>query len=1067
MFLCAVSNNNRNQTDSQDVASVFTTNLEQPMKLKDFTIELVDVSITANNLITISTANNKFVFRMGTEAVSEQYLGTITPGRYSPAELTELLRKELTKLTPIRGWDLPHKYFTVQFSSNKFIVKFDSDDDPAKMTTKLNTTMIQENVSDFGYQFNIVPAGTNEKSTMTTEFKTSNIDDLDFNNQPLTTQIPNNPFQGTPKQNDSRYADFTSATGLDVGDDFVSNITVAGFDETGIVEDGGVYETIFKPMRCVKQSAYCSPSTSDNVNGHYFIITNNTLGSVYDNNTFVESLLNPASGTVLEKDNLGEEYVSGIFLHQETTDTGDERGLPYNLPDATLIFPTNHNAFFDGAGDLVAQTNRVEQIASTWNSSFRMRKFVGQRDINFNSYNFFRDRGFNLVLNGTNNPNNLARSSFCLTGFLEEKEPITIRLADRPLIAGLFQGDSGGTRTQTKIVKTAAGGPQAILTTKAAVDGNFKFEYIVGSVGRYNTEYCDLTAISDQTCINGRFPTYKITKLDADGKAEIVVTCDAGEGVETAATLSNPALYLSDPNTFRIIRTTDNVDVTNILSLADRLVLINTCCDFITPTADSVGVATELFTTKFQYLNSSVSLVNDLIYSTSTSTELNNIIGRNSMQDKIHNAHILTDLQLNIIPRDSENASKNNTIGFEVEGFIPATTDFATEKRLIEQLQEQPNLRAGVEIFFPEELEPGSWSGDVTYSSGTRTLTDWTLFDQNTATSRIRLRLKIKNYYEFEASVAYSTDSGATFIEDCSLINTFEIATVNGLDETKLDCTAKSRLYPYHPCISIYPGTGFSNAEQGVNSVTLQNTNAVEYPPKLYNDVLLSNYFYKIANIPIGSVNTPSIFVFPADQAAIGGADLAYAPIMIKFGSNLTVNAAPTLADNGKLPAGDIKPEDLQMISKATDLKDSYFAVSSDYVGGATLKVLTLEGGTDPNFTPKINTFAVEMSNFPAKGFITFGYNRDGSRVGTGNSSQIVGVVPFLKEKEITSTSETEYQTLQYSTPYSQPVTIELPSETFVYNFDFRLRDIATGQYVKGLLNPTSLIFRVQPLISN
>ena len=241
------------------------------MKLKDFTIELVDVSITANNLITISTANNKFVFRMGTETVSEQYLGTITPGRYSPDELRELLRKELTKLTPIRGWNLPHKRFIVQFVGNKFIVNFSSDDDPVQMSSNLTTTMIQDNVSDFGYQFNITPI-TNEKSTMTTEFKTSNIDDIDFNNQPLTTQMPNNPFQGTSKQNDSRYADFTSATGLDVGDDFVSNITVAGFDETGIVEDGGVYETIFKPMRCVKQSAYCSPSTSDKVNGHYFLL---------------------------------------------------------------------------------------------------------------------------------------------------------------------------------------------------------------------------------------------------------------------------------------------------------------------------------------------------------------------------------------------------------------------------------------------------------------------------------------------------------------------------------------------------------------------------------------------------------------------------------------------------------------------------------------------------------------------------------------------------------------------------------------------------------------------------
>ena len=461
-----------------------------------------------------------------------------------------------------------------------------------------------------------------------------------------------------------------------------------------------------------------------------------------------------------------------------------------------------------------------------------------------------------------------------------------------------------------------------------------------------------------------------------------------------------------------------------------------------------------------------LSLVNDLIYSTSNQGT-NNILSRNRRNDD--NADILKDLELNIIPRDSEGTSTNNTVGFQVNAFIPGLGNIADESDLVETLQRIPNFEAGMEQVFPFETNPASWNGDVSYPSA-RTLTDWTQFNQNTATSRIRLKLKIKNYYEFEALVAYSKDNGLTFLEECSLINTFEIATVNSVDEPKLECTAKSRFYPYHPCISIFPGTGFSDAEQGINSVTLQNTNALAYPPKLYNGFLLSNYEYKLANIPIGSANTPNIFDFPVDQTAIGGADLAYAPIMIKFGSNLTINATPALTDTGQLPELDIPPEDLQMMSKATDLKDSYFAISTDYIGAtptSTLKVLALEGGTSPNFTPKINTFAVEMSNFPAKGFITFGYNRDGSRVGTGNSSQIVGVVPFLKEKEITSTNETEYQTLQYSTPYSQPVTIQLPSETFVYNFDFRLRDIATGLYVKGLLNPTSLIFRVQPLISN
>ena len=144
----------------------------------------------------------------------------------------------------------------------------------------------------------------------------------------------------------------------------LKTLTIAGFDEAGIAEDGGVYETIIKPMRCVKRSAYCSPSPTDNVHAHYFIIENNTQpGVTYTiNDTF--SLLNPASGTVLETDNVGKQYVSGIFLHQETTDNGDKRGLPYNLPDATLIFPTRHDAFFDGAGDLTTETNRAERIHS-------------------------------------------------------------------------------------------------------------------------------------------------------------------------------------------------------------------------------------------------------------------------------------------------------------------------------------------------------------------------------------------------------------------------------------------------------------------------------------------------------------------------------------------------------------------------------------------------------------------------------------------------------------------------------------------------------------------------------
>ena len=39
---------------------------------------------------------------------------------------------------------------------------------------------------------------------------------------------------------------------------------------------------------------------------------------------------------------------------------------------------------------------------------------------------------------------------------------------------------------------------------------------------------------------------------------------------------------------------------------------------------------------------------------------------------------------------------------------------------------------------------------------------------------------------------------------------------------------------------------------------------------------------------------------------------------------------------------------------------------------------------------------------------------------------------------------------------------VNLPTATFMYNFNFRLRDITNNTYLKNLLNPTELIFRIE-----
>ncbi len=1057
MFLCAISNNNRDQTDALDVASVFTTNLTEPLNVKDFTIELVDCIITADNLITITQRNNTFVFRVGGEKVSEQYQATIEPGRYRPLKIAELILEKLKELTPIQGWvsDDPNTNPTFSWSvdydttlSNKFNIKY------TKLPTHsqhISDKIVNQNI-DIGYESVITESGSGSICNYVNNF-TNNVE----NNIPSIQQ--NKPY---------------SYEGLNIGlEPDYNNLTT--FDNLGIAENGGAMTIEIKPMLVCKTNSYCSTdlaiATSEVKRMNYFVIEDETFNTPYDSKVFSDSFLNPLSGTNLKEDKLGKHYCSGIIIDIPTGKTSDssraEKGLPYARNTTTMFFPPRNDVIFNTSGVLTDNIGRKEVISSTWNNNILVEGLGIKKNADgTNTYNALKNRAFHLTLDnstGLGATNAEAKSTLKFYD-ATETEPISMRLAIKPLIAGLRQGLN--TTTQTYITATG-GGINQILTpgtgTITPTPGTtFSVKYKTGIVGKYNTEYGNpigRNLTTNNGGANGRLPYYMITELDANDLPSKIITMDGGENI-----LDGQNLYLNDPATFDTFQNGVLVD----LPIPTQDSFVDTICSFITPTTDIIGASVSAYTTKYQYLPTQLSAINDLIYDATGIPGNQENQGFSNQNNFTYGPIFGKDCEFSLIPLDSEIADENESVRFEISAFIPNNLEYANEDDIINEYQQYNGTnRKGVE-YVMLDCVPGSWNSDIVLTNPagtTRTLTNWTTFVQNSATSRIKLTLEIDDYYKFKCNVAYSLNSGTTYVGDTTIIETFETATVNGIDLSKFECTSKSRLYPMHPSISAYPGSGFNDTNQGVNNIIIKESSLARYGQKLNSlGQNMSNYNFKIGNIPNGSTNTPNIFDFPNDadelEPTASLAPLEEPPIMIKFGPSITAGT-PSFGTNGVLSANDIPPALLQHSSETLGFDDSYFVVASDYTTG----VIDIGATSKPLFLPAINTFVVEMANFPAKGFITFGYNRNTNiQSGLGNSSQIVGVVPFLVDRDITLGQNDNFITLQYNAPYSQPVNISLPTEQFIYNFDFRLRDITTGNYVSGLLNPTQLIFRIQKM---
>ena len=356
-------------------------------------------------------------------------------------------------------------------------------------------------------------------------------------------------------------------------------------------------------------------------------------------------------------------------------------------------------------------------------------------------------------------------------------------MANAPLIQGLLKTNVAGVVAQSFIKKGGNAEEDIIVNYPPST---FVMNYRLNAVGQFNSHSFGVGSTRVDGSTSGgsarRLPYYKITKLDANNQPEIVVIVDGGENI-----VAGQELVMNDPNTFDIIANPNNLTEVQI---------VDGFCAVVTPNAINIGAAAEKYTTRFQYLPTTISLVNDMIFGASEGkkgdADGDNIIQNKGKQASIHgfplSADFSKDIQLSIIPLNSAvaAAAQKNSVRFQVKGFIPDRNTFGTEDDMYEAFKDDPETTNDMEeLFF--DASPADWSTTVSYDSGSRQLTDWTNFKQDTANSRIKLTLELNNYFEFSATCSYLNTSTSAFEGESTLIKTFETATINGVTFDKFE----------------------------------------------------------------------------------------------------------------------------------------------------------------------------------------------------------------------------------------------------------------------------------------
>ena len=384
---------------------------------------------------------------------------------------------------------------------------------------------------------------------------------------------------------------------------------------------------------------------------------------------------------------------------------------------------------------------------------------------------------------------------------------------------------------------------------------------------------------------------------------------------------------------------------------------------------------------------------------------------------------------------------------FEIAQFQPDSATFSSEEDMVEK------FRTG-RLYDMEKLlvraRPNSWNS-LTYTSGVAP-TNWTgAFVAPNTNQRVKISLEQKEIYQTEVKVSFSTDSGATFIEEQLLLKTGD--QISG--QPKFEFVTKPRFFPLHPTFSAYPpqlrGASTTDFGLGIRGIFTEYDEKPRARQGRFYKTYKSNYEKNLDFLTSGATQ-PSFTAFPTTIV-----DQHRPQIMIKTSNrNLDIvangTAYPMAVD--KIRQQEVPPENRATLGNLLNLSSAYSAESS------FTSPVSFAGAGAATTIPFIPSIAVEINNLPLSGYISKEFNVREQRIGVGSKLPIVGVIPSLEQ----ATSTEPQIFFRYNAPYSQPVICKLPTETFLYNLSFRLREVSTGKIVEGLNHPTELIFRINPL---
>ncbi len=1009
MFLSTSSPLNVSSSETIDTtASYFEVLLDDPIELEDFNIELITANVTKeNNTINITTSDRVMTVRLGSSKVGDYYKMSIDAKEYDHTEaLSAAIASKLNDVMPNNSL----KNFvgtTVGGPPTKVVITYDPATTPKPAGTSVQLIK-SENIDSIGYSPTFTPAtGAGESATLTLNYGGGN---NNFN-EPITTSSGFEPGE--------EY----SIRPMDIGEEEPDAITFVGVDGVSVFENGGEQSAILKPIEVFSTSVYLVENT-------FYTIESNS-------EDFEEELY----GDFAFQEYRGQtnRQLNGFCIGLPGPST-DVRGLPYTKP-RRIAGPVN-TVTPGTAGYSPVETRACRM---TWGGNI-IYTLPGSAK-----------RGFvldsNLLL-----PNGVAHTTMTKVGSAVS-EDARMRLSINPLIQGLPQQNASGVIEQTVMNTSGLDPVTGILFSRTATGinnnagGVANITYTVGSVGQFNTQYgagSPFISTNTQGLANGiyKLPLYKITQVSATtGQITEAILTDSGENIgQINPGVDNTYLYFNDPATFVI---TDQGALTDAEVLEG---LVNQARPLPANIFDT-ATAQEVPTKKFTYLPTRFSLINDQIYK----AFLQGVSDGN--YSNTGEAQFPADLAIEITPENTDDATGPDYIGVTIYQFQPESgPNNNNENRIYERVIEGPGVGFGEKVVF--EASPGTWN-TYTYTSTNippvappLNPTNWTTDFKLDASSRLKLDLRVVGGYEQQIIMSFSKDGGTTFQEDQTIMETYTNAE---FEDMKL--TMKDRNFPYHLGISTYPGSNISGGS-GINEILIKG-NYTEYPLKLFGTQQLRQSDFNRANsLSNPGVVQPDIFEFPVSSAAAGiditTVTTAGKPqIALKTSPNYIASSTPTAT--GQVPLSDKFPETVAYLGIPAGLFSAYFIAAN--FGGAGTAIFTGDRGATT--LSRLAAFAIELVNLPFKGYITktlgLGNNTPVLTNGTGNSSQIVGIVPSIQ----TENSSNNFTVFRYTPNFSQSVHCKLPSPTFFYNFVIRIRDLLTGEVVKDLRNPSQFTFRI------